>query len=316
MNLTLVFALFFVSGFAIFAGTKYFIKSSENLASLFGIKKYIVYITVIIIALTLPQLVISIFSMIKRVPRMAVGTIIGYNVATIGLMFPVLAFVKKFKVKRSFVKFEIIILILVSILFWSLSLNKVFGFYDTIIFFTFFALFYTLIVLKKKNKQVYEKKYFEKIFVSKISNIFLFVVSFILTASGSIALVLSSLKLCDFYNLEIQGFSITVIPMVIIVPILIQYVIKYKKGSEISLFLEKSFHTAVFNLIFIPAVISLINPVALNVNISLFHSLIMIAFTAVFLLFLFPRLMLTRARGIIILTLYLTYLVITVTGIA
>ena len=84
----------------------YFIKSSANLAYYFKVPRLLIGVLLIGFGTSLPELIVSIFAGLAHSPNIAIGNVIGSNIANIGLVLGVTAICSTIEVDDSFSKFN------------------------------------------------------------------------------------------------------------------------------------------------------------------------------------------------------------------
>ena len=88
-----------VGTFGVYFGAEWLVKGSSNLAREFGISPLIVGLTVVAFGTSSPELAVSLTAAIKEYEDIAVGNIIGSNIANIGLVLGITAVVFPLKVE-------------------------------------------------------------------------------------------------------------------------------------------------------------------------------------------------------------------------
>ncbi len=312
MKILLYFLLLIVARIIIFFSGKLYIKVGQNAASMFGIPEYIIDLSYTLVIFVFPQLFISLFAILKGHFDFAAGIIVGYAVVIPGLLLPVIAIFKSYKIKRSFIKFEIIIIFLITTLFEILSLNNVFGTYDTIVFFIFFLFFITLAILKKKSKKKYDRKFENNIFLYSFLNTLRLLISIAVIIGSSYLILYSSLQISNLLKMNCVCFSLIVIPVILIIPHLIVAVKENAKNNDINVFVERVLHSALYTLLLVTAIVTLIKPLVFNSAFSVIYNPFIFLLFLMFTIILLPRLMVTRLRGILLFSIYLIFIVLTV----
>ena len=85
-------------------GGNLLLKSSVGLSLKFNISKIIIGMTVVSIATSAPELIVSIKSAMAGFPDIALGNVIGSNIANIGLILGIVMIINAMKVDESFFK--------------------------------------------------------------------------------------------------------------------------------------------------------------------------------------------------------------------
>ena len=220
------------------------IDSARYLAKKFGISPLIIGLTVIAFGTSLPELSVSLISSITAklndLPSdIAVGNIIGSNIANLTLVLGFSAVYVKFKIQKKILKFDFPFLILISILFLvflsqfdsTLVINRIEGFILLFLFFIY-------ILLKSKNNNefsVEEKIVNDNLIIPKLLFGFLLVSlgGYLITANSEL---LSQRILIDIFNLnenEALAFTgLTVVAFGTSIPELVTSIVAVKKGQS------------------------------------------------------------------------------------
>ena len=100
MNLALIFFGFFL----LVIGGEFIVRSSVALSLKFNISKFVIGMTVVSFATSLPELIVSINAAINGSPSIAVNNVVGSNIANIGLVLALIAILTDISVDDKFFK--------------------------------------------------------------------------------------------------------------------------------------------------------------------------------------------------------------------
>ena len=92
------------------------VEGAVNLARLFGISELVIAITLVAFGTSLPELAASLSAAYHRETDLAIGNVVGSNIANLLLVLGVTAFVQPIPVDRGDVQFEFIVMIAFAIL--------------------------------------------------------------------------------------------------------------------------------------------------------------------------------------------------------
>ncbi|GAH33655.1 unnamed protein product, partial [marine sediment metagenome] len=94
MHPTLIWIIVFVvSLFVLIKASDYFTHSAEKIGLFFGIPLFIVGATIVAVGTSLPELISSIFAVLRNSSEIVVGNVVGSNVANIFLVLGIAAIV-------------------------------------------------------------------------------------------------------------------------------------------------------------------------------------------------------------------------------
>ncbi len=273
------------------------IDSARYLAKKFGISPLIIGLTVIAFGTSLPELSVSLISSITAklndLPSdIAVGNIIGSNIANLTLVLGFSAVYVKFKIQKKILKFDFPFLILISILFLvflsqfdsTLVINRIEGFMLLLLFFV-----YLLLKSKDNNEfSVEEKIVNDNLIVPKLLFGFLLVSlgGYLITANSEL---LSQRILIDIFNLnenEALAFTgLTVVAFGTSIPELVTSIVAVKKGQS-DMAIGNIVGSNIFNILLVLGLSSSIVTLQIQ-NVFIFDTLISLIITLVIFALLF-----------------------------
>lgn len=138
----------------LFVGGEWLVKGSSRVALRLGISPLIIGLTVVAFGTSMPELLVSVSAALRGVSGIAVGNVVGSNIANIGLILGVAGIITPIAVQAILVRREIPIMIGVSIFAYLLVLDGMLSRLDGILllfaFLAFNGLFY---MLAKKEAQ-------------------------------------------------------------------------------------------------------------------------------------------------------------------
>jgi len=133
--------LFIIGLLGVYFGAEWLVKGSSNLSRAFGIRPLIIGLTVVAFGTSSPELAVSLTASIKESSEIAIGNIIGSNIANIGLVLGITAMIFPLKVERNIIKKELPLMIAISVVFYLMAMDKKIGFIDGSFLFTGIILF-------------------------------------------------------------------------------------------------------------------------------------------------------------------------------
>jgi len=140
----------------VYFGAEWLVKGSSKLSRDLGIKPIVIGLTVVAFGTSSPELAVSLTASIKGSNDIALGTIIGSNIANIGLILGISAIVLPLQVERIIMKRELLLMIAISFgLFLMAVFDGKIGRVDGLILFTgiiFFISYQVYNTLNSKGK--------------------------------------------------------------------------------------------------------------------------------------------------------------------
>ena len=124
----------FAAGLLILVGgAERLVRGSSALALRLGITPLVIGLTIVAFGTSSPELAVSIESALSGSSSIALGNVIGSNIANIGLILGITAMIQPMSVQPSLLKEQIPLMIVVSIVIWFMASDLVIGVWDGII---------------------------------------------------------------------------------------------------------------------------------------------------------------------------------------
>lgn len=141
MNLIFVILLFLLGIALIIKGGDVFVDASAWIAEVSGIPKVIVGATIVSLATTLPEIIVSLFAALSGSADIAIGNAIGSVTANIGLIFSICALFSPFAIKRSDYMLKGILMVLAAACIYIFSLKGSLSMLGGLLLFVIFVIF-------------------------------------------------------------------------------------------------------------------------------------------------------------------------------
>ncbi len=118
---------FLIAGiFLVMIGAHFSIESASEIAKRFGISEWIIGIIMISLGTSLPELVVSISAAVRGKVDMAIGNIIGSNMANTTVVLGAAAFVNPMNIDASLYIFDIATMLVATLLLVFITANKLY----------------------------------------------------------------------------------------------------------------------------------------------------------------------------------------------
>ncbi|MGS0729121.1 sodium:calcium antiporter, partial [Shewanella sp. 0m-11] len=133
-----------LGGFLILTiGAEALVRGASQIALRLGLTPLIIGLTIVAFGTSAPELAVSVKSAIAGNSGIALGNVIGSNIANIGLILGITALIRPIKIESQMVRRDIPIMIGASLLFWSLLLDGGLSFWDGAILFALLVAYLT-----------------------------------------------------------------------------------------------------------------------------------------------------------------------------
>lgn len=249
-------------------GGEYLVRSSVALSFRFNISKLVIGMTVVSFATSAPELLVSLQAALSGNSDIALGNVIGSNVANIGLVLGITAIISPLVVDRSFYKLNWPMMMLVSVaLYYFLKNDSVLSQLEGVILLVALVLFLiSLLRYALRNRNVEVEDVDDKL--QTVTGFKITIWMLIGAAAlyfGSNWLVRGAQELAKAVGVSDYAISVTVIAIGTSVPELAASVIAaIKKEKAISL--GNLIGSNIFNICAVLGITSIIKPIVVNPN--------------------------------------------------
>ena len=321
MTIPISIGLVLLSVFLLWFGADWLVKGSSKLALSLNIRPIIIGLTVVAFGTSAPELVVSVFAATGGQPEMALGNVVGSNMANIALVLGLCAIITPIEIQKDTLKSDIPFLVLVSFLTYVLArfgaagegLKAGLSRLDGIIMLAFLVYFLLRLFLKSKKGNDVDPELQEIMMEEKTSNwknVFLVIIGITFLVLGAKALVTGGEFIASSMGIAPFFISLTMVALGTSIPELAASGMAAYKG-ETELCLGNVIGSNIMNLLIVLAVTVCILPIAVAPSILRFE-LPGIVFIAIILYFMcrLGDLKLTRLKGILLLIIYVAYIYI------
>lgn len=110
-----------LAGFLLLTGgAEGLVRGAASLARRLGLSSLVIGLTVVALGTSMPELVVSVGAALQGTPDVALGNVVGSNIANIGLILGTAALVTALRVQVQVIRFDVPILVVVSLLLIAL----------------------------------------------------------------------------------------------------------------------------------------------------------------------------------------------------
>ena len=104
-------------------GGEWLLRAAVGTSNRFAIPKFIIGMTVVSFATSLPELIVSVRSALLGYPDLALGNVVGSNIANLGFVLGVVLLFTRIQVTKSFYQSDWPMMFIASILLWAFIQN-------------------------------------------------------------------------------------------------------------------------------------------------------------------------------------------------
>ena len=301
-------SLLFFGLIVLIIGGNLLLKAAVSISLKFGIPKLLIGMTVVSLATSAPELIVSIKSALKGSPDLAISNVLGSNIANLGLVLAVTILFSPISISKSVYKKEWPIMMFSALYFLVVVLDGIITKTEGGILVCFLIMTISaLIKFRDKSEIELEIENEDSIVKSLITLIFGGVFLFY----GSEWFIDGAISLANSFGISERIIGITVVSVGTSIPELVTSLVAvFNKEKSISL--GNLLGSNIFNVFAVLGLTSLVTPLSVvDNNIISFDIYIMLFFAALVLpLIFFPKkYVLGRKEGLIILVFYSLYVV-------
>jgi len=302
--------LLFVGGLVLlYFGAEYLVSGSSRLARSYGVRPLIIGMTVVAFATSMPELTVSLLAAIRGSANIAVGNIIGSNVANLGLILGAASLVAPIPVARVTLKREIPFMIGASLLLYLLALDGQLGTIDGMALCGMLLLFLGYCLRTARAAPVEGVPTVPQPLAKKGERgrdllwIFLGLVGLVV---GADLMVRGAISIARALGVSDLVIGMSVVALGTSLPELAASLMSAWQG-EVDIGIGNVIGSNIFNLLFVLGVCPLIRPLAVEPSTLAFELPVMVGFSVALLPLLILRPVLTRPKGGLLLAGYLLF---------
>lgn len=294
-----------LGGFIILTvGAEALVRGSTAIALKLGIAPLIIGLTIVAFGTSAPELAVSVKSALAGNPGIAIGNVIGSNIANIGLILALTALIRPIKVKSQMVKRDIPLMIIATLLFWGLLLDGELSFVDGVILVT--ALVAYLVYSYKNSGDDDIDDELDTKPQNPVLSIVLVLAGIGMLVGGGILFVDGAVDLAKSMGISEVIIGLTIVAIGTSMPELVTSIVAALKGQS-DIAIGNVVGSNLFNILAILGVTAIIHPVH-SAGLQNFDFMVMLALAVILLPFAWTGLRIGRREGAILLVGYLAYI--------
>ena len=304
--------LFFAGLLLLYFGAEYLIEGSSRLALSFGVRPLIIGMTVVAFATSMPELLVTVLAAMRGSTDLAVGNVLGSNVANIGLILGSSAIVAPLVVDRSILSRELPIMLMASLMFWLLSLNGIVGRAEGILLLLGLAAFLYYCLRSGKQTQLEPEQLADEVQSEKQhrrKDIVYIVLGIVALAIGAEMMIKGSTNIARIFGISELVIGLSVVAFGTSLPELAASIVSAVKG-EMEISVGNVIGSNIFNILFVIGMIRSIRALPVNPQLHSFQFPTMLAIGALLYPMLWKKARLSRLHGGLLLLIYFAFIVV------
>jgi len=301
---------FFLGLVLLLLGGDFLVKGSVALAIRMRVSMVVIGLTVVSFATSAPELIVSVYSALTGHPDMAIGNVIGSNIANISLVLGLTAIVYPLSFKKRLYQFDIPVMLSACVLFAIfLFTNALLEAWEGFVFIVLLGLLALYLIQKSRKQELLSKEV-------NVNSISLFKLSFYLVSGGTCLyfgshfLVNGASGLAREIGLSERIISVSIVAFGTSVPELAASIIAaLKKQKDLSI--GNLIGSNIFNVLAVLGITSMVKPIAVLDESLITNDIWWMLGISVLLyplMFLFKKDHFGRVEGLVLLMVYTIYI--------
>ncbi|AUD58137.1 MULTISPECIES: calcium/sodium antiporter [Shewanella] len=301
----MLITLSIIGGFIILTlGAEALVRGASSIALRLGITPLIIGLTIVAFGTSAPELAVSVKSALAGNSGIALGNVIGSNIANIGLILAITALIRPIQVQSQVVKRDIPLMILASMLFWGLLLDGELSLIDGVILLSLLFGYLTFSYISSKNSN--DEEEIEAGPNNPLLSGLFILVGISMLVGGGILFVNGAVDLAKTFGVSEVIIGLTIVAIGTSMPELVTSVIAALKGQS-DIAIGNVVGSNLFNILGILGVTAIVHPVS-SLGFQPFDFMVMLALAVVILPFAWTGLRIGRREGSVLLLSYLGYM--------
>ncbi len=302
--------LILLAGLALlYYGSSVLVEGAASTAIMFAVRPVIVGLTVVSLATSAPELLVSLVAAVKGSEGISLGNILGSNVINIALVLGVSALIKPVTISKQIMRVELPYMILISFIFWMLCLDNNINRLDGTILIGLLIVFlvYGFFTANDKSK---DPTTGEARSVAKILKNFVYIIlGIVMLAFGANFVVKEAIMMAQTIGLSQTFIGISVVALGTSLPELATSVVAAARGeSDISV--GNVVGSNLFNICLVMGVVGLFNPMTVTPSLHWFEFPFMLFICLVFGGIAYVNKGIGKKGGILFIALFFVYIVV------
>ncbi|MFO7668105.1 MAG: calcium/sodium antiporter [Bacteroidales bacterium] len=304
------YLLLFAGLLLLFIGGKYLVDSSVVIAHRLRIPTMIIGLTVVALGTSAPELLVSVQAAIKGYPEIAMGNVVGSNIANILLVLAVTALIFPIPVPEKSVKQDWPVLMFVSLVLFVFSWNGTLSRFEGVILLILMVVYFVVagINAKRSPQAIITGSETAKTMKGWVAAL-IFLASCAGLSFGANLLVENAAKIAEGFGISQRVISITMVAVGTSIPEMATSVIAALK-KETNIAIGNIIGSNIMNILTVLGVTGVIGNISVDRAISHFDIPWMLGVTLLLLILMLPaaRSKITRWEGAFMIVIYLLYI--------
>lgn len=304
-------AVYIIGGLVLLIfGGDWLLKSAVGFSLFLKIPKIVIGMTIVSFATSAPELIVSLKSALQGHADLAVGNVLGSNIANLGFVLGVTLLLSTISVEKSFYKTDWPIMMLSSVLLYLfLIFDGTLQAYEGGLLF-FLLLLFLVYLLNFQKSAILEEMPKEEDVLPLYKNVFYLLIGALALWGGSELLISGAVNTASYYGVSERVIGVTVVSIGTSIPELSASLMAILK-KEKAISLGNLIGSNVFNILAVLGLTSLLSPIKVIDQALLqndIYWMLAVSFAVLPLTFLFDKMKLSKREGFVLLSMYLVFI--------
>ena len=311
----ITYILFIIGFIFLIKGADLLVDGSAGVAKKMKISNIVIGLTIVAFGTSTPELIVNIFASLQGNSQIAIGNILGSNIANILLILGISAIIYPITAKKNTILKEIPLSLLAIIVLGFMANDFIIDGssfsgitrIDGLILLSFFTIFfYYTFGITKSDQDIVEEEIKVLSYFKAISFIIVGLIGLVI---GGKWIVDGAIQIAELFNISQSLIGLTIIAIGTSLPELATSAIAaYKKQSDIAI--GNVVGSNIFNIFWIIGISSVINPLPfspdsnIDISMTIFASIILLL-----VMFIGKKRIIERWQGVLMLILYVAYII-------
>ncbi len=309
--MTVLVLTFIVGLIVLYYGADFLVAGSSRLAFSFGVRPLVVGLTIVSFATSMPELMVSLLAAWKGSTAIAVGNIVGSNIANIGLILGLSAILLPLKVPRGLLKRELPFMVLVTVLLYVMCIDGQLDKANAGVLLALLLLFVGYCVRYARTtdeSNVGDVVSAEEASPAHRGKDLLYILGGVIGLGvGANWMVTSAVTMARAIGLSEMVIGMTIVALGTSLPELAASLVSAAKG-EMDISIGNVIGSNIFNILFVLGLCPLFQPIPVEHSVLGFELPLLLLFSAALLPLCWHRFELTRTKGVGLLLAYFVFM--------
>ncbi len=292
----------------LYAGSSLLVEGAASTAIMLAVRPVIVGLTVVSLATSAPELLVSLIAAFKGSGGISLGNILGSNVINIALVLGVSAVIKPVFIQKRIIKTELPYMIFISLVFWLLCVDGLINHVDGIILLSLLLVFLVYGIATAKENGGRDTR--EPINTSSIlKNTGFILAGIVMLAFGAKFVVQEAIVIAESFGLSQTFIGISVVALGTSLPELATSAVAAAKGeSDISV--GNVVGSNLFNICLVMGVVGILNPMKIENSLHFFQFPFMVCLSIALGVIALIKQRISKRTGFGFITLFVVYILV------